>query len=134
MKPLSDPTMKAMDDDLLALHRSTGLAVVAYTSQAGGFFSRVDAAGGRVPDALRASPYATTANVRLARVLSRLSRELGVPVSHLVLAWLLARDVAVLPVVGCRTVAQLDDSIAAAGVRLDAAVVVQLDAAADDAT
>jgi aryl-alcohol dehydrogenase-like predicted oxidoreductase len=54
-------------------------------------------------------------------------------VSHLVLAWLLTRDVPVLPIVGCRTVAQLDDTIAAAGLRLDAAAAARLDTAVVDA-
>ena len=133
MRPPADPTMKVMDDDLLDLHRATGLAVAAYSSQAGGFFSRIDAAGGSLPDALRTNPYATPANLRLAGALSRLARELGAPVSHLVLAWLLARDVPVLPIVGCRTVAQLDDTIGAAGLPLDAAASARLDAAVVDA-
>jgi aryl-alcohol dehydrogenase-like predicted oxidoreductase len=132
MRPPADPTMKVMDDDLLELHRTSGLAVAAYSSQAGGFFSRIDAEGGSLPDALCTNPYATPANLRLAVALSRLARELGVPVSHLVLAWLLAHEMPVLPIVGCRTVAQLDDTIAAAGLRLDAAARARLDAAVVD--
>jgi aryl-alcohol dehydrogenase-like predicted oxidoreductase len=132
MKPPSDSTMKVMDDDLAELHRTTGLAAVAYSSQAGGFFSKVDAAGGSVPVALRASPYASPENLRLAAVLSQAARELGKPVSHIVLAWLFSRDIPVLPIVGCRTPEQLDDSIAAAGLRLDPGMAARLDAAADD--
>jgi aryl-alcohol dehydrogenase-like predicted oxidoreductase len=132
MRPSSDPTMKVMDDELLELHRATRLTAVAYSSQAGGFFSKVDAAGGSVPAALRANPYASPENLRLAAVLSQTARELGKPVSHIVLAWLFSRDIPVLPIVGCRTPGQLDDSIEAAGLRLEAAVVARLDAAADD--
>lgn len=133
MRPPADPTMKVMDDELLALHRSMRLPVAAYSSQAGGFFSRIDAAGGALPEALRANPYATAGNLRLAGALSRLSRERGVPVSHLVLEWLLAQDVDVLPIVGCRTVAQLDDSLAAVRGRLDPPAVALLEAAVIDA-
>jgi aryl-alcohol dehydrogenase-like predicted oxidoreductase len=132
MRPPADPIMKVMDDDLVELHRTTGLAAVAYSSQAGGFFSRLDAAGGSVPEALAASPYATPANLRLAGVLAQAARELARPVSHLVLAWLFSRDIPVLPIVGCRTPGQLDDSIAAAGLRLEPALAARLDAAADD--
>jgi aryl-alcohol dehydrogenase-like predicted oxidoreductase len=132
MKPPADPTLKIMDDDLLELHRTTGLAAVAFSSQAGGFFNKVDAAGGRLRVALRASPYATPANLRLAGVLSQVAREMCTPVSHLVLAWLFSRDIPVLPIVGCRTKEQLDDSIAAAGLRLDPDTAARLDAAADD--
>ena len=132
MRPSSDPTMKVMDDELLQLHRATGLAAVAFSSQAGGFFTKIDAAGGRLRAALRASPYATPANLRLAAALSQVARELGKPVSHLVLAWLLSRDISVLPIVGCRTLEHLDDSIAAAGLRLEAGVAARLDAVADD--
>jgi aryl-alcohol dehydrogenase-like predicted oxidoreductase len=132
MNPIADPTMKVMDDDLVVLHRVTGLAAVAYSPQAGGFFSRFDAEGGRVPEALAASPYATPANLRLAVELVRMARELARPVSHLVLAWLFTRDIPVLPIVGCRTLEQLADSIEAAGLRLDPAVEARLDTAADD--
>ena len=132
MRPPADPTMKVMDDELLELHRTTGLAAVAYSSQAGGFFSKVDAAGGRLRLTLRASPYATPANLRLAAVLSQVARELGVPVSHLVLAWLLARGFPVLPIVGCRTPEQLEDSIAAARFRLEPELAARLDAAVYD--
>jgi aryl-alcohol dehydrogenase-like predicted oxidoreductase len=129
MKPPADPTMKVMDDELLELHRTTGLAAVAFSSQAGGFFTKVDAAVGRLRLVLRANPYATPANLRLAAVLSQVARELGNPVSHIVLAWLFSRDIPVLPIVGCRTPEHLADSIAAAGLRLDPGVVARLDAA-----
>jgi aryl-alcohol dehydrogenase-like predicted oxidoreductase len=132
MRPASDPTMKVMDDELLELHRTTGLAAVAYSSQAGGFFNKVDAAGGRLRVALRASPYATPENLLLAGALSRAARELGVPVSHLVLAWLFSRDIPVLPIVGCRTLEQLEDSIAAARLRLDPELSARLDAVVHD--
>jgi aryl-alcohol dehydrogenase-like predicted oxidoreductase len=132
MKPPSDPTMKVMDGELLELHRTTGIVAVAYSSQAGGFFSKVDAAGGRLRMALRASPYATPTNLRLAAVLSQVARELEKPVSHIVLAWLFSRDIPVLPIVGCRTPEQLGDSIAAAGLRLEAGAAARLDAAIDD--
>jgi aryl-alcohol dehydrogenase-like predicted oxidoreductase len=49
-----------------------------------------------------------------------------------VLAWLFTRDIPVLPIVGCRTLEQLADSIEAAGLRLDPAVEARLDTAADD--
>jgi aryl-alcohol dehydrogenase-like predicted oxidoreductase len=132
MKPPADRTMKVMDDELLALHRTTDLAAAAYSSQAGGFFSRLDAGGGRLRIRLRASPYATPANLRLGGVLSQTARELGRPISHLVLAWLLSREIPVLPIVGCRTLEQLEDSIAGAGLHLGGDVAARLDAAADD--
>ncbi len=107
-------------------HRATGLAVIPYTSQANGFFSKLALPAGRQPANLAASDYYTPPNLAAGQVVVRLAREKGVNPSAIVLAYLWSRPFPVVPIVGCRTVAQLEDSAAALPVRLTPAQLQEL--------
>jgi aryl-alcohol dehydrogenase-like predicted oxidoreductase len=76
------------------------------------------------------APYAgPDSEARLERLVA-LARELDVRPNQLVLAWLLAqRAPRLVPLVGPRTLAQLEDNLAAASIELPRAVLAQLDAA-----
>jgi aryl-alcohol dehydrogenase-like predicted oxidoreductase len=56
-----------------------------------------------------------------------IARDLGVTVPQVAIAWLLTRPAVVAPIVGPRTLEQLDSLIPAASLRLDAAVLDGLD-------
>ena len=56
-----------------------------------------------------------------------IARDLGVTVPRLAIAWLLTRPAVVAPIVGPRTLEQLNSLIPAASLRLDAAVLDDLD-------
>jgi aryl-alcohol dehydrogenase-like predicted oxidoreductase len=62
-------------------------------------------------------------------VVVRLAREKGVNPSAIVLAYLWSRPFPVVPIVGCRTVAHLEDSAAALPVRLTPAELRELEEA-----
>ena len=62
-------------------------------------------------------------------VLEALSTELGQPVPRIALAWLLSRPTISSIVIGARNITQLQDNLAAAELRLDAAQIARLDAA-----
>ena len=111
------------------LHRATGLAVIPYTSQANGFFSKLALPPDRQPAELATSDYHTPPNLAAGRVVVRLAREKGVNPSAIVLAYLWSRPFPVIPIVGCRTSAQLEDSAAALPVRLAPGELAALDAA-----
>lgn len=129
MRAGGDPTMTAMDRPTLELHRATGLPAIPYSSQANGFFSKLDATGG-VPDReLLKSRYCTEGNLSLYRVLRDLRREAGVSMEALVIGWILSRDIPTVPVVGCRTPQQLDDALDAADTALEPGLMKRLDAA-----
>ena len=57
-----------------------------------------------------------------------LCREIGVPPAHVAQAWLLQRPGCVIPILGPRTVEQLEDSVKSAEVKLSDDVLVRLDA------
>lgn len=98
---------------ILDIVRRHGVPLVAWAGQARGYFTGatelVDGDG---------DPFATPANERRrARCLS-LARQRGIAPETVALAWSLHTD-GVLPVVGARTLAELDTSMAAAAIDLD---------------
>ena len=63
---------------------------------------------------------------RLARVI-QLAQETGLSVSQIVLAYLTSQPFTTIPIVGCRTVAQVEDSMRAGDVQLSNEQVAWLD-------
>jgi aryl-alcohol dehydrogenase-like predicted oxidoreductase len=57
-------------------------------------------------------------NQRLIAALSKLATEKGISPAQLAIAWVLAKGKSIIPVMGARTCAQLDESLAALQVRL----------------
>lgn len=115
----SDPTIVAMNADMIAWHGQSGLTAIPYSSQANGFFQKV-AQGRPVANSLVA--YETdlvreTNHTRFAR-LETLGRETGLNFTQLVLGYLRSHDFPVVPIIGSRTVEQLNDSLSGANVRL----------------
>jgi aryl-alcohol dehydrogenase-like predicted oxidoreductase len=68
-------------------------------------------------------------NRRLVEALTGLARARGVTSSQLAIAWVLAQSPSIVPVVGARTRKQLDESLSALAVSLDAAALEALTAA-----
>ena len=99
-------------------HRETGLAVIPYTSQANGFFSKLALPRDRQPADLAKHDYHTPPNLAAGKVVIELAAAKRVLPSAIVLAYLWSRPFPVLPIVGSRTHAQLEESFAALDVRL----------------
>ncbi len=68
-------------------------------------------------------------NQQLVEALTELARARGVTSSQLAIAWVLAQSPSIVPVVGARTRKQLDESLAALDVTLDAAALEALTSA-----
>ncbi len=129
-RPSKIPGLVKFDAEAWRFHRDTGLAVVPYTSQANGFFSKLALPPAQRPADLAGSDFHTPPNLAAAEVVARLARDLGVQPSAIVLAYLWSRPFPVVPIIGCRTPAQLEDSVTALPVRLTAGQLQALDAAA----
>jgi aryl-alcohol dehydrogenase-like predicted oxidoreductase len=89
--------------------------------------------GGYVrPDKLAAAEFAEYSHpgtpARLA-VLREVARDAGATVNQVVLAWLTGAEIPMIPVIGASSVAQLDESLAAADLELTAEQRARLDAA-----
>ncbi|MES1194372.1 MAG: aldo/keto reductase, partial [Opitutus sp.] len=110
-------------------HRETGLAVVPYTSQANGFFSKLALPPAQRPAKFEAHEFHTPPNLAAGKIVLDLSRARTVAPSAIVLAYLWSRPFPVIPIVGAHTIAQLEDCAAAVPVRLTAEELAALETA-----
>ena len=102
------------------------MPIVAYTSQAHGFFSKASDQVGALPDALQ-KWYSNEENrVRLQR-LQTVSRELSLSIPVLLLAYLTSQSVMTFPVFSCRNDEQLRENMQAGEVELASDVVRYLE-------
>jgi aryl-alcohol dehydrogenase-like predicted oxidoreductase len=111
--------------DLLSyLRAEPQLATVAYSSLLRGGYVR--------PDKLDAAEFAEYDHpgtpARLA-ALAEVAKDTGATVNQVVLAWLIGGQIPMIPVVGASSVAQLDESLAAADLELTTEQRTRLDAA-----
>jgi aryl-alcohol dehydrogenase-like predicted oxidoreductase len=110
---IPDKTTVAMNPELYAYHMQSGMAALAYSSQAGGLFHKLVAGNDAVGRAYPLGPN----RERLKRVQS-LCAQTGLTITQVVLGFLMAQPFVTVPIVGCRTEAQLRDSLTAADVTL----------------
>jgi len=107
-----DPTCLSVQSDDFTYHQQTRLPLVAYSSQAQGFFDTT-----RVK---RPPVYDAPANhARRERAIT-LAHQHQVSANHIALAWLTSQTFPVVALVGCRTTTQMIDSVAAANLLLTA--------------
>lgn len=107
---LPDPTLVPMEDEMYFFHLRTGLPAVPYSSQAGGYFSKLDAD----PSAFgRLVLYEREENFKKLERVKEYSKAYGVSINQITLLYLLSQPFPVIPIVGCRTKDQLSDSLKA---------------------
>jgi aryl-alcohol dehydrogenase-like predicted oxidoreductase len=106
------------DADAYRFHRESGLAVLPYTAQANGFFTKLALPEGRRPAGLEKSNYHIPANLAAGRVAARIAEARGVTINAVVLAYLWSRPFPVIPIIGSQTPAQVEDSFRALPLRL----------------
>ena len=120
------PGLTAMDETMFAFHQQSGWAVVPYTSQARGFFQKVAAQGPSGLSERDRQAYWNATNERRVTVVQQLAEEYQATPSQIALAYLLGQPIPTIPVIGCRTVAQLQDSMGAAAIKLPATALALL--------
>jgi aryl-alcohol dehydrogenase-like predicted oxidoreductase len=120
----------SMDAATLAYHQCTGFPVMAYSSQAAGFFAGKadryrDQADAKVDGFART--YVSAANfARLDRAREVAARH-GRPANDVALAYLLSQPFPVYALAGCQTVAQVRSSCAASDLRLSSEEIAYLE-------
>ena len=83
-----DPTLVTMDAETWQMHRQTGMVCCCFSSQAGGFFTKLDALGWeKLPENLK-NDYGCEENLRIYEKLRLLRGETGLSVGALALAYL----------------------------------------------
>ncbi|WP_103530399.1 aldo/keto reductase [Streptomyces sp. SM11] len=98
------------------------MTLMVYSSLISGAYTR--------PDKPLPEAYDHPGSVRRLAVLGEVADELGASVNQVVLAWLMAGDPPVVPIVGASSVAQLDEILGAVDLELPGELKDRLDAAA----
>jgi aryl-alcohol dehydrogenase-like predicted oxidoreductase len=130
-KPSPINGLVKFEADAYRFHRETGLAVVPYTSQANGFFSKLALPRAQQPADLAQHDYHTPPNLAAGKVVVELAAAKRVNPSAIVLAYLWSRPFPVTPIIGSRTAAQLEDSFAALDVKLSPDELQRLETASE---
>jgi aryl-alcohol dehydrogenase-like predicted oxidoreductase len=124
---------RELEREHVPLCRSHGLGILAWSPLGGGFLSGkfqrgADApAGARLGQNDRLKRYDTERNWRALDAVTAVARELGKSPAAVALAWVLSRPQVSSVIFGARTVAQVDDNLAAAEVKLAPEQVRRLD-------
>jgi aryl-alcohol dehydrogenase-like predicted oxidoreductase len=124
---LGDQTCVAMDDAIREMHVETNLTCIPYSSQANGFFQRMAKGTAHEMSASQQRMYAGDVNARRAQRVQQLAKDAGMSISDVVLAYLLSQPFTVFPIIGCRTLDQLRDTLTAHDKRLTPAQVAFLE-------
>jgi len=109
-KPLDIPLLEKLDEAGEAFHARTNMALFPYSSQANGYYEKV-ARWGAESENLKGHPFNTSGNNAIATRMIALSAESGYSVSTLTLAWWRTKSYPIHPIIGCRTMEQLEDSL-----------------------
>lgn len=120
--------------ELRAVCRAFGLGVIPYSPLAGGFLTgkyRRGAAAGISQRQERASKYFTDQNWVLLDLLDAIAAGREATVSQIALAWMLQDEVITSPIIGPRTLEQLQDNLAAVDLKLSEDELRQLNQASE---
>ncbi len=115
----NDPTMLSLDGASREFYAREKMPVFAYTAQAKGLFSKLERLGvDGISEGLRRE-FICDETLRRYDVMSEIACELGVPIGQVALAWLLCdRELEIIPIIGGKTRAQIEDSFAALDIKL----------------
>jgi aryl-alcohol dehydrogenase-like predicted oxidoreductase len=119
--PLPGPRQNNLvTEELIDYAEADKLTLLAYSPLLGGLYPRGQRPFGE---------YAHAANDERLAVLDTVTGELSATTSQVVLAWLLASQPSIIPIIGASSVAQLDELLGALDVTLDQETMARLDAA-----
>ena len=128
--------VRAVEADVLPTCVRHGMAVISYSPLAGGWLSgrwRKDAGqqsssrAGRLPERFDLSQPANQRKLDAVEQLARLAEEAGITLIQLAIAFVLNHPAVTAPIIGPRTMEQLESQLAAADVVLDEAVLDRID-------
>jgi aryl-alcohol dehydrogenase-like predicted oxidoreductase len=128
--------VRAVEADVLPTCARHGMAVISYSPLAGGWLSgrwRKDAGqqpssrAGRLPERFDLSQPANQRKLDAVEQLARLAEEAEITLIQLAIAFALNHPAITAPIIGPRTMEQLESQLAAADVALDEAVLDRVD-------
>ena len=116
---IPDKTIMVMDRALYDFHARTGMAAIPYTSQANGLFSKMALGVVELMDPGLLASFPLEENRARLKVFQQVMRDSGFSLTQVILGWLLSQPFPTIPIIGPKNLTQLEDSLTAAGVRLD---------------
>jgi aryl-alcohol dehydrogenase (NADP+) len=122
---------RTVEGEVAPLAAAQGMALVPYSPLRGGFLSGKYRRDGQVADSARAAFVGgpTDDEFDVIDKVAAIADELGTTSAAVALAWLLARPQTVVPIIGARRLAHLEDNLAGLDVTLTAEHLSVLDAA-----
>ncbi len=135
IQPLYNMANRDVEVELLPMAAELGLGVVTYSPLARGVLTGKYKAGGKPPADSRAArgnvrllqTEYREANFELAERLGGIASEAGCTRSQLALAWVMANPLVTAPIIGPRTMGQLQDNLAALEVEITAEIEAAMD-------
>lgn len=120
VKNVTDPTLVVMDEPLWEYHHQAQLAAIPFTSQAQGLFQKLEnGQTDRLSPGMRKMYLTQETEARFQRM-QELKAQTGLSTGQIVLGYLTGQPFPTFPVVGPQNMAQLEDCLTAADVRLTA--------------
>lgn len=102
-----------------------GTAIVTYGSQSRGFFAKYEKDGEGMRQDVKAM-FLNDSNLSKLEVLRRISKTRRIPIATLTTAYMTSQPKNVIPIVGASNLAQLEESVTAAAVKLTDAEIEEL--------
>jgi len=127
-KQFGDPTLQTMDPASIHLCREKGLAIIPYSSQANGFFTKHAVSGKTNYDPRVKGAYESALNYARLRAVITTAKRLSVSVTAIVLAYMTSQPILTIPVIGPRNKGQLMDSLLQTHLHLDRDTLRELEA------
>ena len=128
--------VRGIERDVLPVAQQHGMGVIPWSPLAGGWLTGRYRTGRDAPASSRAqrmparydlSAPENQAKLEAAEALARLAEQAGLSMVHLALAFTLAHPAVTAPIIGPRTMEQLESQLGAADVRLSADVLDRID-------
>lgn len=105
---VDDPTMQQLEGDGYRMHAETGMPLVAFSSQAKGFFLKLFAGQAENLSAKARSRYYHPENLATYERVLEVRRQTGLSVGAIALAWLMDQPFPVYPIIGVSKMAHID--------------------------
>ena len=136
LQPQYNLLVRTIEREHFALAQEEGLGLITWSPLAAGMLTGKVSRDARPPESRLANrdmefykPYFTERSHQIVDVLRECAAQAGCPPAQLAIAWQLAKPEVTSVILGARTTAQLDDTLAAAGTSVPKEIVARLDEA-----
>ena len=122
-----DKTTVMMGEEGLKLHKETTLAAIPFSSQANGFYAKLDNQQYKNLDEGIKRVYYNKENLDRYSRAKKLTTELSKSLTEITLGYLISQSFTTIPIVGCHSVEQLQDTMKAGDISFNEDIVNYLE-------